>query len=182
MSNTNLTHREYASFIRKACMEGLDDDVVTRLRWFAYAAMHNGNTERTCRYFGISRSTFIRWNNRFDPHDLTSLSDHSRRPLSVRTPETDPRIIKIIEDIRTLMPLLGKQKICDVLQRDYGIEISSATVGRILTRHGFFFADTESHRQKRMHANGKKTHVLHEKEKKEDGENFLFIPLTGLTS
>ena len=181
MSNINDARREYNRFIRKAHLDGLEDVVIQRLRWLAYAAMHDGNIERTCRYFGIARSTFIRWSNRFDPDDLTSLSDHSRRPLSVRTPETDPRIVKIIEDIRIAMPLLGKQKICDLLQSDYGIEISSATVGRILTRYGFFFADTESHRQKRLYASGRKNPVIDEKEKK-NGDNFLFIPLTGLTS
>ena len=35
-----------------------------------------------CRLFGISRKTGYKWLQRFDPSDLSSLSDRSRAPRS----------------------------------------------------------------------------------------------------
>ncbi|MGS6310713.1 leucine zipper domain-containing protein, partial [Enterobacter hormaechei] len=35
-----------------------------------------------CRLFGISRKTGYKWLQRFDPSDLSSLSDRSRAPHS----------------------------------------------------------------------------------------------------
>ncbi|HCI5438822.1 TPA: helix-turn-helix domain-containing protein, partial [Enterobacter roggenkampii] len=35
-----------------------------------------------CRLFGISRKTGYKWLQRFDPSDLSSLSDRSRAPCS----------------------------------------------------------------------------------------------------
>ncbi len=37
-----------------------------------------------CRTFEMSQATLYRWRQRFDPHDLTSLRDHSRRPNRLR--------------------------------------------------------------------------------------------------
>ncbi len=39
-----------------------------------------------CETFGISRATLYRWIHRFDPKDLTSLKERSRRPRRLRQP------------------------------------------------------------------------------------------------
>ena len=39
-----------------------------------------------CDTFGISRATLYRWLKEFDPKDLTSLKEQSRRPRRVRKP------------------------------------------------------------------------------------------------
>jgi transposase len=39
-----------------------------------------------CQTFGISRATLYRWLKRFDPRDLISLREQSRRPRRVREP------------------------------------------------------------------------------------------------
>lgn len=176
MNEPTNTQREFDRLMLQARADDLDEAVMKRLSWFAYAAGQDWNIERTCRYFGISRSTFLRWIERFDENNLRTLCDHSRRPHSVRTPETDPRIVKLIGEIRKQTPLVGKLKVCEILRREYGIDIAPATVGRVIRRCGFFFADTESHKQKRMRA-PKKSHVTDE----EDNSLFL-LPLTGLTS
>ncbi|MDD8021278.1 MAG: hypothetical protein PHU81_08920 [Acidobacteriota bacterium] len=46
------------------------------------------NARLTCWYLGISPQTFYRWKRRFDPYDLRSLEEESRRPLHVRQAET----------------------------------------------------------------------------------------------
>jgi hypothetical protein len=52
------------------------------------------NARQTCRYFGISAQTFYRWKNRYDPYDLTTLEEESRRPRRVRGPETSERVVE----------------------------------------------------------------------------------------
>jgi transposase len=39
-----------------------------------------------CQTFGISRATLYRWLKGFDPKDLTSLKEQTRRPRRVRKP------------------------------------------------------------------------------------------------
>jgi transposase len=171
------TQREFDRLIVQAMADDLDEVVAKRLSWFAYAAAQDWNIDRTCRYFGISRSTFLRWIGRFDENDLTTLSDRSRRPHSVRMPETDPKVVALIGEIRKQWPLLGKQKVCELLEREYGIDIAPATVGRIIHRSGFFFANTESHRQKRLRAPTASGGAADA-----DDDAFFLMPLTGLTS
>src|ERR1043166_6791745 len=37
-----------------------------------------------CRTFGMSQATLYRWRKRFDPHDINSLKERSRRPRHLR--------------------------------------------------------------------------------------------------
>lgn len=120
-----------------------------RLHWFLFAALHGGNASLTCRHFGISRSTFLRWQKRFTPGNPSSLEEHSRRPHTVRQPETPKHIVALVEQYRKAEPLLSKEDIHERLEREHGITVSASTVGRIIARHGFFFADTPAHQRKR---------------------------------
>ena len=130
----------------------LDREARKRLQWFAYALHHKGNVSLTCRHFGIARSTYLRWAERFDPNDPRSLEEQSRRPLNVRTPETEPKVIELIKQYRQKEPTIGKKHIQKKLQEEHSLEISASTIGRVINRHCFFFADTPSHRQKRINA------------------------------
>ncbi|MEI8230510.1 MAG: helix-turn-helix domain-containing protein [Candidatus Peregrinibacteria bacterium] len=49
-------------------------EIAERLRWLLHYADH-GCVLSTCRHFSIARSTLYRWMRRFNPDDLTSLSD-----------------------------------------------------------------------------------------------------------
>jgi transposase len=44
------------------------------------------DTRLICDTFGMSRATLYRWLQRFDPADLTTLREGSRRPRRVRQP------------------------------------------------------------------------------------------------
>ena len=45
-----------------------------------YYEAHHHNDSLTCRHFGIGRSTFYHWKDRYSPRDLTALENRSRRP------------------------------------------------------------------------------------------------------
>jgi len=104
-----------------------------RLTWMDFYRAHGNNASLTCRHFGISRDTFYRWKRRFKARDLSSLEDHSRRPLRVRKPTTAPRIIDKIRSLREKYPRWGKDKLA-VLLRAEGIRVSASTVGRVVKR------------------------------------------------
>lgn len=86
-----------------------------------------------CQAFGISRATLYRWLKRFDPRDLTSLKEESRRPRRVRRPLWSRELVRVVKELRGEYPRWGKDKLV-VLVRGRGHEVSTSTVGRIL-RH-----------------------------------------------
>ena len=47
--------------------------------------------------FGMSRAILYRWLQRFNPHDLTSLREGSRRPRRVRQPVWSLELVEAIK-------------------------------------------------------------------------------------
>jgi putative transposase len=90
-----------------------------------------GNARVVCETFGIGRATLYRWLRRFDPKDLTSLREESRRPRRVRRPLWSRELVQAIRDLREEYPRWGKDKLVVLLQGQ-GYEVSTSTVGRIL--------------------------------------------------
>ena len=84
-----------------------------------------------CRTFGISRATLYRWLDRFDPEDLTSLKEKSRRPKTLRNPTWSLKLIMAVKRLRQQYPRWAKDKIA-VLLKGEGCEASASTVGRII--------------------------------------------------
>jgi transposase InsO family protein len=91
-----------------------------------------GDAKLVCQAFGISRATLYRWLKRFDPKDLTSLKEESRRPRRVRRPLWPSELVGAVKELREEYPRWGKDKLA-VLVRGQGYEVSTSTVGRILT-------------------------------------------------
>jgi putative transposase len=88
--------------------------------------------ELVCRTFEISRATLYRWIKRFNPKDLTSLREKSRRPRNLRKPLWPIELIKAVRALRNEYPRWGKDKLA-VLLAKRGFRTSASTVGRILT-------------------------------------------------
>lgn len=89
------------------------------------------NASVVCKTFGIGRATLYRWLNRFDPKDLASLREESRRPRRVRKPLWSRELVEAVKALREEYPRWGKDKLA-VLVRDQGHESSVSTIGRIL--------------------------------------------------
>ena len=84
--------------------------------------------------FEINRSTFYRWRERYKPSRVQSLENKSRRPQRVRTKVVrNHQVERQVCQIRRKYPYFGKEKIKRILERDYGINISVSSVGRVLT-------------------------------------------------
>ena len=104
-----------------------------RLKWFEFCDRHGGNISLTCRHFGISRQTCYRWRGRYNPRNLRSLENRSRRPKRTRRPTNSPELVQAVINMRERWPRTGKYKLVVLLRRE-GIEVSASMVGRILGR------------------------------------------------
>jgi transposase InsO family protein len=102
-----------------------------RLQWFDHYQAHGRNAALTCRYFGISRQTFYRWKQRYDPQALSTLEDRSHRPQRRRRPTWSVEQAERVRDLRQLYPRWGKDKLAVLLRRE-GWAVSVSMVGRIL--------------------------------------------------
>jgi transposase InsO family protein len=90
------------------------------------------NVSKTCRYYGISRMAFYRWQRRYRELGLEGLKDRSHRP------HHSPGATKI-EVLAKLLYLrqtyhFGPDKIAMYLDRYHDIQISKSGVYRILQR------------------------------------------------
>ena len=91
----------------------------------------SGNAKWVCSTFGVSRATLYRWRKRFDPRDLPTLQERTRRPRRVRKPTWSPELVKAVLQLREQYPRWGKAKLAVLLRRE-GLVTSVSTVGRIL--------------------------------------------------
>lgn len=103
-----------------------------RLAWFDWHRAHGENVSLTCRHFAIARTTYYRWQRRYNPWDLTTLEDrpsvpHRRRQRSWTTAQ----VVAVLE-LRKRYVRWGKEKLKRLLARA-GLVLSVSKVGRILT-------------------------------------------------
>lgn len=110
----------------------LSRDAKRRLAWFDYHEAHGRNISLTCRYFGISRTTFYRWRARYKARDLTTLEDHSSCPRRRRAKNWSTSEIEAVRALRQEHPRWGKDKLA-VLLRGQDLQISVSKVGRIIS-------------------------------------------------
>ncbi len=144
------TSEELQSLLAHARAEHMEDGILEKLSAILYFAEHAYSISDTCRTFGISRSTFHRWMDRFDPQNIYTLADKSHDPLTKRHSTVSAEVIDLIRRYRIRYPHMGKERIAELLMRDVGINISASSVGRIIERECLYFADTPCHWKKRL--------------------------------
>ena len=97
-----------------------------------YYHSHGRNGRLTCRHFDIGPQTLHRWLRRYNPRDLATLEERSRRPHRTRRPTWSPELAQAVQQIRELYPRWGKDKLAPLLRKE-GWECSTSMVGRLLT-------------------------------------------------
>ena len=101
-----------------------------RLKILEYAQTHT--VSQTCRHFDIARSTFYRWQQRYDPTHLSFLENRSSRPTRCRRPTWTMVQSEAVRRTRERYPRWGKDKLAVILKRE-GMPLSVSMIGRILT-------------------------------------------------
>jgi transposase InsO family protein len=114
----------------------LTKDALRRLQWMDWYFSHGENAEGTCRHFGISKSVFYRWFNRFDRKHLRSLEfdTKTRKPHKARKMTTPLWLQKRIYDIRCNDVEKSKYEIQAEL-RGEGIIVGRKCIQKIINRH-----------------------------------------------
>ena len=103
-----------------------------RLKWMEYYESHGRNARLICRHFDISPQTFYRWLRRYNPRDLATLEEQSRRPHQTRRPTWSRELALAVQELRERFPRWGKDKLAPLLQA-VGWRCSTSMVGRVLT-------------------------------------------------
>lgn len=111
-----------------------------RLAWMDYYQAHGRNAALTARHFGMSKSCFFKWKQRYDQRGLSGLVDHSKRPQVTRQSLTPRPVVDAIRVLRKTNPEFSKYKLAVILRRDYGYQVSASTIGRIIRRYDLYFA------------------------------------------
>jgi putative transposase len=124
-----LRYRVPRQAARLPVARSLSREATQRLRWMDYARTHS--VAATCRHFGIARSTFYRWQRRYDPMQLSFLENRPSRPRRCRRPSWTPAHAAAVQQLRERYPRWGKDKLAVLLKRD-GLRLSVSMVGRIL--------------------------------------------------
>jgi transposase InsO family protein len=106
--------------------------VRARLRVLHHYEQVTRNVSRTCRFFGISRTIFYRWRERYQQHGLHGLQDGPRGPRH-HPYTTPPHIVALILQIRREREY-GPLRISFFLQRYHNAYVSAPTIHRILKR------------------------------------------------
>lgn len=110
----------------------LSEEARQRLKWMD-AYRECGNAAQVCRHFSIPLRTFWRWKKRYDPWDLKSLEDHSRKPR--HSPQRTPwEVERAVLEKKRAHPRWGMAKIAYLLERQ-GVRVSAMTCWRICKRH-----------------------------------------------
>src|SRR2546425_3356737 len=104
-----------------------------RLRVLHHYEQVTRNVSRTCRFFGISRTLFYRWRDRYRQEGLPGLQDGLRGPRH-HPYTTPPHVVALILQIRRERQY-GPLRISFFLERYHNVYVSGHTIHRILKRH-----------------------------------------------
>ena len=150
IKQTLPTVDELTRLIEDATSGGCHPSVIQRLSILRYFVLYRPTVLELCRHFGISRSTFHRWMERFNASDPLSLQDRSQDARNDHPITVSAEAIELIRRYRHEAPLLGKERIASLLRQQHGITVSASTVGRVIDRECLYFAETPLHWKKRV--------------------------------
>lgn len=124
----------------------LSKEARLRLEWIIfYQTKGERKTALVCRHFGIGRSTFYKWLNKFNEANLRTLETSSRRPNNLRfreaVPEKDLRVITL----RKQYPYFGKKKLVVLYKQQYQEEITDWCVQRVIKEYRLYFKKKKKH-------------------------------------
>jgi len=108
-------------------------EIARKLRVLPHADMV-GDVSKTCRYFGVGRSSFYRWRTAYRKHGEAGLVNQPPIPKwqANRTPiEIEEKVLHLRSQYHH-----GPMRIVWYLARYHDIKISDATVSRMLKRNG----------------------------------------------
>ena len=137
----------------------LSESARFRLRFIENYLNNTNNVVKTCSLFGITRSLFYKWYNRYNPKNLISLENLSSKPHRVRSVTYDMDVVRLIRSYREDKDTAtySARKLATIFKRDYPdrpkLHVSRSTIGRIIKKFKLFYSEVvkaSKQRSKRM--------------------------------
>jgi len=129
----------------------LSPEAKRRLAWLDFYSSHDRNARLTCRHFALSSRTFYKWLHRFNPRNLASLEDRSRKPHRLRSSPIPQTTVDKVVALRKEFPAWSKYKLAVLLKSRHGLSLSPSTLGRIIARYHLFLPKTRKKHLRRLH-------------------------------
>lgn len=111
-----------------------EEEILRNQKWRLGVIRHaeevTGNVAKTCRYFGISRTIYYRWYQRYQKHGIEGLKDKSSPHLKNHKQSRAEIISKIIYLRKNYQ--FGPGKIQMYLERYHNITISKTAIFGVL--------------------------------------------------
>lgn len=140
----------------------ISESAQQRLEWLIfYNSVGNQDARATANYFGISPKTFHKWKKRFNPKVIQSLEEKSKAPIKRRvwevTSQEETRIIALRNQTQRKW---GKVKLKVLYQQEYGKDISTWKIERVVRKHQLYPDPVEQKKKaKRLRLNSKRVRI-----------------------
>lgn len=144
-----LKWRPYTDHLRTLANNwGVSPAAKTRLEWMIfYETVGKRNARATANYFSVSPKTFHKWKKRFDPHRIQSLEEESRAPHKRRVWQVSEEEEQRIISLRKKYLKYGKKKLRILYNQDFGTDISTWKIERVVRKHNLY-PDPLEHQKK----------------------------------
>ncbi|MFC1842445.1 integrase core domain-containing protein [Candidatus Dependentiae bacterium] len=94
-----------------------------------------GCTQKTAlEAIETSKASYYRWKKNYQICGLEGLENESRRPRNLRKSAWTKKDEQLVLKVRKRFKLWGKYKIAAILVREYSVNLSALTVGRIISK------------------------------------------------
>jgi len=140
--NIKLSKNKYARWKKVSNALKLSKEANQRLKWIIYYyAKANKNASLVCRHFGITRSKWYFWINRFNEENLRTLENSSTAPINRRQKEYTYLQYGRIVKLRKEFIRYGKEKILIKYKIKYpkDNQISSWKVQSVIQSSGIYY-------------------------------------------
>lgn len=114
-------------------------NIQLKLEWIIfYQTLGKKNASFTSSHFGISRKTLHKWLSRFNGKDLSTLEEHSRKPILARKWMVTFEEEANIKTLRKKNMEFGKMKLKVLYKQEYGKVISTWKIERVIRRYSLY--------------------------------------------
>lgn len=133
----NIQSHKSIQIVKQNFLNGYSDEVKYRYNKLEiWQKLQDQNCEEITIFqaLQVSRATLFRWQKYYQEDGLEGLNSISRKPHKIREPVFQKSIEKIVLKCRKKYPLFGKYKIQILMRKEYGINATVSTIGRVISQ------------------------------------------------
>ena len=136
--------------LRRLGREKLSPTAQLKLEWIIfYYTIGKRKALPTARHFGINPKTLHKWLNRFNETRLETLEEASRAPHRTRQREVSHLQKVRIRKLRRAHMRWGKMKLKGLYKKEYGEEISSWKIQKVIEDEHLYFDPVQHKKQQK---------------------------------